>query len=913
MNQTFTIISVIYLVTTLISLFGSFLAWQRRDVKGALDMVYLMIASAAGSFWLIFESAATTIPDKILFSKLEMTGGIFVPVLFFIFVLRFTSMDKYLTTKSILGYVTVPSITLLFLFTNELHHLYWAGFSDISQKTNLIEYYHGPIFWTGYVLYSYILLFLSTVFIIKFIITHKLSFRGHGLVLLSGSILPWSASFFYITGNNFLPGLDLVPIAMTFSGLILIYSVLYTRFLDLIPVARETLVELMPGGILALDKKNRIQDINQKAISYLGITNKKPTGMQLVISDGQINALTEAVLSDNISEQVEITHGDKTVIFSIHKEPLKSQPGSRLVLISDITEHIMRQKQITAAQESYKNMYSVFTLMTDNMTDLLWAKDMEMNYIFANRPFCEKFLMTSSKSEPLGKTLSEMSIIQSVIDDQNSGWPSLVNRDKNTDLEVLCTGKPTDYKDSWFVNGKFIYIDIRKAPIYDEKGEMIGLVGSGHDITREKKAESEIYKRDLLLESIAKATSILIQSEEVEVTIQKVIELLGIATNSGSVRLYRNHPDPLDGKPLFSLDFEWLDQLTTTKSAKELLQNISYFNHLPSWYNILNSGGFISGDISDFSEEEQNSLKKFDIKSTLASPIFVENCFWGFIVFSHYITGKKWLSSEVQILSTASNTIGFAIQRRFRRDELIKAKERAEESDRLKSAFLANVSHEIRTPMNGILGFTDFLREPKLSVEDKEQYIGIIEKSGNRMLNIINDIISISTLEAGFTKIYPALVDVSEQLDFIHNFFHLQTQEKGIDFSVINNLDKDETTITTDREKLYAILTNLTRNAVKFTKSGSIEIGCSRKGEILEFYVRDTGIGIPEEMREIIFERFRQGSDTYNAEYEGTGLGLSISKAYTEMLGGRIWVESEPGKGSTFYFTISDLKSEKSK
>ena len=117
MNQTLTIISLIYLVTTLISLFGSFLAWQRRDVKGAMDMVFLMIASSAASFWLIFESAATSIADKILFSKLEMTGGIFVPVLFFIFVLRFTSMDKYLTTKSILGYVTIPSITLLLIFT----------------------------------------------------------------------------------------------------------------------------------------------------------------------------------------------------------------------------------------------------------------------------------------------------------------------------------------------------------------------------------------------------------------------------------------------------------------------------------------------------------------------------------------------------------------------------------------------------------------------------------------------------------------------------------------------------------------------------------------------------------------------------------------------------------------------------
>lgn len=236
--------------------------------------------------------------------------------------------------------------------------------------------------------------------------------------------------------------------------------------------------------------------------------------------------------------------------------------------------------------------------------------------------------------------------------------------------------------------------------------------------------------------------------------------------------------------------------------------------------------------------------------------------------------------------------------------ELIKAKENAEESDRLKSAFLANMSHEIRTPMNGILGFTDLLKEPNLTGEEQHEYISIIQKSGNRMLNIINDIISISKIESGVVEVSLSETNVNEQIEYISTFFKPECTQKGIAILHKSPLPKEESNINTDREKVYAILTNLVKNAIKFTNTGSIEFGYELKGKYLEYFVRDTGAGINKEHLEIIFERFRQSSESYTRNYEGAGLGLSISKAYVEMLGGKIWAESELGKGSTFYFTI---------
>ena len=236
--------------------------------------------------------------------------------------------------------------------------------------------------------------------------------------------------------------------------------------------------------------------------------------------------------------------------------------------------------------------------------------------------------------------------------------------------------------------------------------------------------------------------------------------------------------------------------------------------------------------------------------------------------------------------------------------DLIAAKERAEESDRLKSAFLINMSHEIRTPMNGILGFTELLKTPNLSSDDQQDFIHTIQISGARMLNTINSIVAVAKIESGLIKVEIKETNINEKIEFIYKFFKPEVETKGLQFLVKTSLPSKEVIIETDSEKVYGILTNLVKNAIKFTFEGSIEFGYEKKGEYLEFFVKDTGVGIPKNQKDLIFERFRQGSDSLTRKYEGSGLGLSIAKSYVEMLGGEIWVESEEGNGSTFYFTI---------
>jgi hypothetical protein len=206
--------------------------------------------------------------------------------------------------------------------------------------------------------------------------------------------------------------------------------------------------------------------------------------------------------------------------------------------------------------------------------------------------------------------------------------------------------------------------------------------------------------------------------------------------------------------------------------------------------------------------------------------------------------------------------------------------------------------------MNGILGFAELLKEPNLTGDEQQYYISIIEKSGERMLNIINEIIDISKIESGHMNIELKEADINSHLEYISTFFKPEIEKKGIALTIKIRKPGEALFVKTDHEKLIAILTNLIKNAIKYIERGSIEIGYANKGNFIEFFVKDTGVGIPEDKLLSIFDRFVQADISDLKARQGAGLGLTISKSFVEMLGGHIWVESEEGKGSTFYFTI---------
>ncbi|MEI6435247.1 MAG: histidine kinase N-terminal 7TM domain-containing protein [Bacteroidota bacterium] len=765
MIQVFTIYSVFFLATALVSFFIAFLAWQRRLVKGAIELTRLMISAGLWTFFVMFETAALTMQDKIFWSKIAYIGAVSTPVLYLIFVLRFTGKDKFISLKKSLSLFIIPVITMVFAITNDNHHLLWLGFSKISNETNIMEYYHGVWFWIGYMSYNYLLLLLATIFLFSFIIRHTKVFRLQGWVVFIAGLCPWIASVVYLTGSNPVAGLDLVPVSIILSGALMVYAILNIRFLDLAPVARETLVETLPDGILALDGQNRIQDINEAALTFLGIRDKNIIGSPIESSDAAVIPLLNAIIDNESVDQIEIVNNAGLSTFRIIKQAIKSMPNSRLFVIRDITDQVSWQREI-------------------------------------------------------------------------------------------------------------------------------------------REGESDIIKRDKLLVAIAEATALLVEIENIEDSINKSLEIIGKATEVNRVYIFQNHNEPGYKTPLMSMRYEWTDGSVEPQIDKPVSQGVPYEIACPRWYEILSNGKVIVGNIREFPESEEIVLSNHGIKSIFVSPVFINKSFWGFIGFDDSHKERSWTASEEQILSAATNTIGAAYLRKNNQDELIKAKEKAEESDRLKSSFLANMSHEIRTPMNGILGFIALLQEPNLTGEEKEEYVKIVKKSSERLLTTMHDIMDISKIESGLMPVLLSEVNINELTAILHSFFKREAETKGLQFfftgGIVENLDM----VKTDREKLNSILTNLIKNALKFTKKGYIEFGYTAKGDFIEFFVKDTGIGIPEIRRQAIFGRFVQADISHSRLYEGSGLGLAITKAYIEMLGGKIWMESEESYGSTFFFQI---------
>jgi PAS domain S-box-containing protein len=237
-------------------------------------------------------------------------------------------------------------------------------------------------------------------------------------------------------------------------------------------------------------------------------------------------------------------------------------------------------------------------------------------------------------------------------------------------------------------------------------------------------------------------------------------------------------------------------------------------------------------------------------------------------------------------------------------EELNEAKLNAEESYRLKSAFLANMSHEIRTPMNGIIGFSELLKSPKLPEEKREYYAGIVIDSSKQLLTIVNDILDISQIETGKVSLVYEDVVINDLINNLFAFFEPQSTSKEIKLLSHKPLSNSLSTIRTDKTRLRQVLTNLLNNAIKFTSEGHIKFGYKVIDGYIEFFVEDTGIGIPEDLYEKVFEPFRQAELEISNQYGGTGLGLTISRKLVELLGGKIWLESQWGKGSVFYFTL---------
>ena len=422
--------------------------------------------------------------------------------------------------------------------------------------------------------------------------------------------------------------------------------------------------------------------------------------------------------------------------------------------------------------------------------------------------------------------------------------------------------------------------------IYQGKKAMLEIF---HDVTERKRAE-------LIQKVLFSISSAVISTKDIDEFSVFIVEQLSLLIDTTNFRIvFYDEDTDLCTSPYYADQRENIISWPADKSLTGYLikENISLI--------------LTNVEIEALIRAGKIELKGIPCEIWLGVPLREGGKVIGAFVLQNYEDPTAYTIKDLELLEFISHQISIFIQRKKGLQDLMIALEKAEESDKLKTSFLSNMSHEIRTPMNGILGFSELLDDDNLTSEERRKFLDIININGQHLLSIINDILDIARIDSNQLVVNNTDFNLHQMLDDLWISYENSKISMG-KAQITILLEKDENdpecTLICDEVRLRQIFFNLLGNALKFTKAGFIKFGYKHLDSKLQFYVQDTGKGISLENQSLVFERFRQEEETYTRQFGGTGLGLSISKKLVELLGGEMWLESEQGVGTTFYFTI---------
>ncbi len=454
------------------------------------------------------------------------------------------------------------------------------------------------------------------------------------------------------------------------------------------------------------------------------------------------------------------------------------------------------------------------------------------------------------------------------------------------------------------------WFEARVMPMEAAGGARDCVVWVAYDITSRKESEAALKHRDEILRATAKAKNLLLTTMDFGEAMEGALRLVGDALRADRAFLFEISRTPGEDKHSVSCRFEWrrADDLPSFKSSGSF-RHAPLEERFPGWYRHFAGHGVIRGEVASLNPAFRPQLEAMRCRSLLVVPVWVDRALWGF--FGVDVTGdaRQWQGSELNALRVMSSSMSGLILTRDREIALRRERDRADAASTAKGEFLAMMSHEIRTPMNAIVGYSDLLAQSELDDNQREQ-VGIVKRSGKALLELINNILDYSKIESRSLELEVTCFDLEQIVCEALEGVLVGAREKGVrlDFHIEETLSHE---YEGDPYRLRQILTNLLSNAVKFTREGTVDLRVERIGETpadgiedLHFRVVDTGVGIPKEKFDRLFQAFSQVDSSTTREFGGTGLGLAIARRLVERMDGRIWAESEPGRGSTFHFTI---------
>ncbi len=650
------------------------------------------------------------------------------------------------------------------------------------------------------------------------------------------------------------------------KGRLLLYSIVHdiTEAKKTEKLLRESenkyrsLAEISIDMILTYDLQGKITYVNPVVEEISGY---KP---EEVIGKDFINFISPEYVDLALSSFQKGKQLDTIPLFElelIHKSgrkvPIELNPTSTydtegnitgsLSIVRDITVRKKAERALQESERKYKEQSHLFRLMSDNIPDMVWAKDMEGRFSFTNKAICRKLLIAKDTGEPIGKREPYFAERQRHLYPNRKNWYTFDILCSESDALVLKTKKPVRADEFGYVQGKLLYLDVYKAPIFDENNQIIGTVGHGRDITKEKEAEKALLLRDKALNVAANAIIITNADGEIEWINKAFTKLSGYSEKE------------VLGK--FTIDL-----VGSGKQDKAFYENV---------HNILKSGQVWAGEFND--RRKNGTL--YEVEEVI-TPVIDKN-------------------GKVEHLIGIMNDIG---ARKTAERELLAAKETAEESSRLKSAFLANMNHEIRTPMNAIMGFSELILEA--TPKEKATYAKIVNNSAGQLLHLIDDVIFLSRLQSEKLPVKKIIFSPANLMNEILFMFDLPEVKKKLALQTQFPGNAESIAMEADVDKIRQVLTSFISNAIKYTEEGYVKLGFEIRNNNILFFEEDSGMGVPKKEQQHVFEAFFRGSMAMSSAIRGTGLGLNIAKELVELMGGTIGVSSKPGKGSRFYFIL---------
>jgi PAS domain S-box-containing protein len=513
-------------------------------------------------------------------------------------------------------------------------------------------------------------------------------------------------------------------------------------------------------------------------------------------------------------------------------------------------DRLMRFEQALVESESrYKALYTFLRLLSDNISDMLWAKDLDNRYLFANKALCEKLLMASDVEEPIGKTDIFFAEREREKHPERDDWHTFGEICADSDVEVRKTMQPGRFEEYGNVQGEYLFLDVHKAPLIDWDGKMIGVVGSGRDLTKEKLIEQELAK-----------------SEESYKTLISNLPNYVFVHNKGKI-VYVNE---LSVKALGS-------------SAEEIMQS----------------------SILDFVDEPYKHLALENMKKRAAGEDVPD---YELRIVTPSGTIKDVIVRSAPILfqhEPAYLVVLTDITDRKRIEEQLKEyAEELKELNATKDIFFSIIAHDLKGPFNAILGFSELLSESydDFDEEEKKKFIHNIKTASDSTFKLLENLLDWSRLQTGKINPVPEMIDLS--LLTMENISVLKSMADNKNIKLFSSIQYN-TRAYADSNMVRTVLRNLISNAIKFTpRGGEVRIIAGENNKMIELCISDNGVGISEERKGLLFHIDEKLSTPGTANETGTGLGLLLCKEMIERQGGHIRVESEEGKGSRFYFTL---------